>query len=68
MSLVGQYEMDLFTAIFSLLYVPIPDLQLEDYIPVEVCSSCQATVHYLLPACMPDNRYMHTRWGSLVAK
>ena len=36
MSLVGQYDMDLFTAIFSLLYVPVPDFHLGDFYPVDV--------------------------------
>jgi len=36
MSLVGQYDMDLFTSIFSLLYVPVPGFQLDNLLPDEV--------------------------------
>ncbi|DBA77294.1 TPA: hypothetical protein ACH3X2_000816 [Trebouxia sp. C0005] len=35
MSLVGQYDMDLFTSIFSLLYVPVPGFQLDKMLPDE---------------------------------
>ena len=40
MSLVGQYDMDLFTTIFSLLYVPVPGMQIPEHIPSPVqCSA-----------------------------
>ena len=39
MSLVGQYDMDLFTSIFSLLYVPVPGFQLGNLLPDEVSPS-----------------------------
>lgn len=36
MSLVGQYDMDLFTTIFSLLYVPVIGLNSGSYEPLQV--------------------------------
>lgn len=36
MSLVGQYDMDLFTTIFSLLFVPVPGFSLGTYDPFQV--------------------------------
>ena len=39
MSLVGQYDLDLFTSIFSLLYVPVPGFQLDNLLPDEVSPS-----------------------------
>ena len=39
MSLVGQYDMDLFTSIFSLLYAPVPGFQLANLLPDEVSPS-----------------------------
>lgn len=36
MSLVGQYDMDLFTSIFSLLFMPVPGFHLDGLPPVEV--------------------------------
>lgn len=43
MSLVGQYDMDLFTSIFSLLYVPVPGFQLDNLLPHEVSPSLGRT-------------------------
>lgn len=48
MSLVGQYDMDLFTSIFSLLYVPVPGFQLDKMLPDEVSVSLSTSS---LPAC-----------------
>ena len=36
MSLVGQYDMDLFTTIFGLLFVPVPGFSLGTYDPLQV--------------------------------
>ena len=36
MSLVGQYDMDLFTTIFSLLFVPVPGFSLGTYDSLQV--------------------------------
>jgi len=51
MSLVGQYDMDLFTSMFSLLYVPVPGFQLDNVLPVEVSLSFGMTA--CTPAVMP---------------
>ena len=38
MSLVGQYDMDLFTTIFSLLFVPVPGFTLGAFDCLQVTS------------------------------
>ena len=49
MSLVGQYDMDLFTTIFSLLYVPVIGLSSGSYDPLQVRTPF--TLHYRRPCC-----------------
>ena len=56
MSLVGQYDMELFTTIFSLLYVPVPGFEIADTIPTQVsdqalCGSHIDTASFLHKLC-----------------
>ena len=48
MSLVGQYDMPLFTSIFSSLYVPVPGLQLPDSTAIVVSLLPAASITALL--------------------
>ena len=52
MSLVGQYDMGLFTAIFSLLYVKIPNFELGDYQNVDVSALMHAWLQSLIANCL----------------
>ena len=49
MALVGQYDMPLFTSIFSSLYVPVPGLVLPDSpaIVVSLAAICSASAGWL---------------------
>ena len=52
MSLVGQYDMDLFTSIFSLLFMPVPGFHLDGLPPVEVGASPPIIAVNCSPACV----------------
>ena len=47
MSLVGQYDMDLFTTIFSVLFVPVPGFSLGTYDPSQVRHPPEPSPHPL---------------------